>query len=394
MLRLALLVCAVQFAPASDTRTGVDVLVRERFQRLAGRSVGLITNHTGFDRSGRRTIDLLAGAPGVKLSAIFAPEHGVEGTAAPGARIESGRDAATGVPVLSLYGKTRRPTADMLRGIDTLVYDVQDVGARFYTYMSTLGAVMEEAAKNGIDVVVLDRPNPIDGVTVEGPVSDPDRTSFIAYFPMPARYGMTIGELAMMFNGEKKMGVKLAVVRMDNWRRAEWFDQTGLRWVDPSPNLRNLYSTTLYPGLNVLNMRGLSIGRATEHPYNVLGAPWIEEARLAARLNSRGIEGVSFVPVRFTPAADNFAGQECGGVFLNLLDRRRLNTGRLGVELVAALWNLYPGRFDLDGTLARVGSKAVVDAIRRGEDPARIERSWQPGLERFRQIRARYLLYE
>lgn len=394
LLWLAWLMCAAQAAFAGDVQTGIDVLAAGNFLQLAGRTVGLITNHSGFDRSGRRTIDLLAEAPGVKLAAIFSPEHGLEGMAAPGARVDSGRDAKTGVPVFSLYGSTRRPTAEMLRNIDTLVYDVQDVGARFYTYMATLGGAMEEAAARGIEVMVLDRPDPINGTVVEGPVQDPDLQSFIAWFPMPTRYGMTIGELARMFNGERRMGVKLTVVKLRNWRRMEWFDQTGLRWVNPSPNLRNLYATALYPGLNMLNMRGVSIGRATENPYNVLGAPWIDERRLAGYLNGRGIAGASFVPVRFTPSADTFAGLECGGVFINVLDRDRLNTGRLGIELVAALWKLYPGRFDPDKTLPRVGSRKVLEAIKRGEDPAGMERIWQPDLERFRRIRARYLLYE
>jgi uncharacterized protein YbbC (DUF1343 family) len=392
--QVAALAWMVGAASASDVKTGVDVLAAGGFRQLAGKRVGVITNHTGLDRKGRRTIDVLASAPGVRLTAIFAPEHGVEGTAAPGARIESGRDAKSGTPIYSLYGQAKRPTAEMLRGVDVIVYDVQDVGARFYTYMSTLGAAMEEAAARGVEVVVLDRPNPINGVAVEGPVQDADQTSFVGYFPMPTRYGMTIGELAMMFNAEKKMGVKLTVAPMENWRRQDWYDQTGLRWIDPSPNLRNLYATALYPGVNMLNMRSFSLGRATDHPYEVAGAPWVDGVRLAAYLNARAIVGASFTPVRFTPAADNFGGQECGGVFVNLLDRDRLNTGRLGIELLAALWKLYPERFDLDGTLRRVGSKAVLAAIRRGEDPERVERIWGPDVERFRRLRAKYLLYK
>ncbi|MCZ2077492.1 MAG: DUF1343 domain-containing protein [Bryobacterales bacterium] len=388
------LIVAASAAFAGNVRTGIDVLAASGFRQLAGKRVGLITNHSGFDRSGRRTVDLLAKAGNLELVAIFSPEHGISGTSwGREGRAES-TDAATGVPILNLWGKTQRPTPEMLRGIDTLVYDIQDVGARFYTYMATLGVAMEEAAVHKIEVVVLDRPNPINGATVEGPVQDPDLLGFVCYFPMPARYGMTIGEQAMMFNAEKKMGLKLTVVKMENWRRRDWFDQTGLRWVKPSPNLRDFYSVVFYPALNMLNMNGMSIGRATENPYNLLGAPWIDGEKLAAYLNGRKIAGVSFIPLRFTPSGDRFGGEECGGVFVNLLDRERLNTGRLGIELVAALWKLYPGQFVLDRTLHRVGSRKVLAAIRRGDDPESIERGLRADLERFRQIRAKYLLYE
>ncbi len=391
---MAPLILAASAAFAGDVRTGIDVLAAGGFRQLAGRRVGLITNHLGFDRSGRRTVDLLAEAGNFELVAIFSPEHGIEGTFWGREGSARSTDAATGLRILNLWGKTQRPTPEMLRGIDILVYDIQDVGARFYTYMATLGVAMEEAAVRGIEVVVLDRLNPIGGATVEGPVQDEDLIGFVCYFPMPSRYGMTIGEQAMMFNAEKKMGLRLTVVKMENWRRADWFDRTGLRWVNPSPNLRNLYAVALYPALNMLNMNGLSIGRAPENPYHVLGAPWIDGERLAAYLNGRNIAGVSFIPLRFTPLADRFGGEECGGMFLNLLDRERLNTGRLGVELVAALWKLYPERFALQRTLHRVGSRKVLGAIRRGGDPAAVERSWQGELERFRQIRPRYLLYE
>lgn len=392
--RVAPLIVAASAAFAGDVRTGIDVLEADGFRQLAGKRVGLITNHSGFDRSGRRTIDLLAKAGNLELVAVFSPEHGIDGTSWGRDGSLRSTDAAAGVPILNLWGKTQRLTPEMLRGIDTLVYDIQDVGARFYTYLATLGVAMEEAAIHKIEVVVLDRPNPIGGATVEGPVQDEDLLGFVCYFPMPSRYGMTIGEQALMFNAEKKMGLKLTVVKMENWRRADWFDQTGLRWVNPSPNLRSLYSVALYPALNMLNMQGMSIGRATENPYNILGAPWIDGERLAAYLNGRNIPGVSFVPLRFTPSGDRFGGEECGGVFLNLLDRERLNTGRLGIELVAALWKLYPERFELQRTLHRVGSRKVLDAIRRGEDPVAIERSWQEDLEKFRKVRARYLIYE
>ncbi len=392
---LVWLTVVIPVAFAGDVRTGIDVLIANNCRQLAGKRVGLITNHSGFDRTGRRTIDLLASASGVKLVAIFAPEHGIDGNAGAGAAVTDTRDSKTGVPIQSLYGTARRPTAEMLRGSDTLVYDIQDVGVRFYTYIATLGMAMEEAARLGIEVIILDRPNPINGVTVEGPVQDPDRLSFIAYFPMPVRYGMTIGELAAMFNAEKKMRVKLTVIKMENWHRAEWFDQTGLRWVNPSPNLQDLYSVTIHGALNMLNRRDISVGRTTENPYSIFGAPWIDDMRISSYLNGRNLAGVRFIPLRFVPNGDRYAGQECGGAFVHLVDRDQLNTGRVGIELIAALWKLCPDRFDplAEPTLQRVGSKRVLEAIKRGDDPSQVERIWQPDVRNFRRMRAKYLLY-
>ncbi len=393
---LLLLVLPAALIQAQDVKTGIDVLVEHEFRELLGKRAGVITNHSGLDRRGRRTVDLLAAAPGVKLVAIFSPEHGLEGTA--DKPVPSGRDAKTGLPVYSLYGDVRKPAPEMLKGVDTLVYDIQDVGTRFYTYIATLGLAMEEAGPRGIEVVVLDRPNPVNALAVEGPVQDDELLGFLAYFPIPSRYGMTIGELALMFNAERKMGVKLVVVPMAGWKRSQWFDQTGLRWVDPSPALRNMHAVALYGGFNMLYITGapdISLGRGTDAPYEMFGAPWVEDERaLAAYLNARRIPGVSFLPVRFTPKASAYAGKECGGVFVHLLDRNSLNTARLGIELLSAMWKLYPRRFNIDGTLRRVGSKKVLEAIKAGADPAEIERSWQKRLEAFRRMRERYLIYK
>ena len=373
--------------------TGIDILVAQRFAPLAGLRVGLITNHTGRDREGRRTIDLLHDAPRVKLKAIFGPEHGFTGTAAEGARVASGKDPATGVPVYSLYGGTLRPTEKMLEGLDALVFDIQDAGVRFYTYITTLGYAMEAAAKKGIPIYVLDRPNPINGLSVEGPILDRDQISFVGYFPMPVRHGMTVGELAEMFNRENNIGAKLHVVKMQGWERGDWFDETGLVWVNPSPNLRSLTEATLYPGVAMVEGANVSVGRGTDTPFELLGAPWIDARQLATYLNERRIQGVRFVPVDFTPSSGPFAGQVCHGTNIVLLDREALNSPELGVELVAALHHLFADQFQLEKTLPLVGARWVLDDIRKGRDArAIVLHSYEP-LEPFRQTRARYLLY-
>jgi uncharacterized protein YbbC (DUF1343 family)/CubicO group peptidase (beta-lactamase class C family) len=374
-------------------QTGIDVLVAENFAPLAGMRVGLITNHTGRDAQGRRTIDLLYRAPGVKLRAIFGPEHGFTGTADEGAPVASGQDPATHLPVYSLYGKTTRPTDKMLAGLDALVFDIQDAGVRFYTYVTTLGYAMEAAAKKGVAVYVLDRPNPINGFSIEGPVLDKDLTSFVAYFPMPVRHGMTVGELAEMFNCENHLGVKLHVIKMRGWERTDWYDETGLPWVKPSPNLRTLTEATLYPGVAMVEGANVSVGRGTDTPFELLGAPWIESRKLAAHLNERKIQGVRFLPVEFTPRSGPFKGQVCHGISLVLLDRQALNSPELGVELVAALYRLFPQDFQIDKTLALVGARGVLAALKKGHDPGSIVRRSYEAREPFRRMREKYLLY-
>jgi uncharacterized protein YbbC (DUF1343 family)/CubicO group peptidase (beta-lactamase class C family) len=374
-------------------QTGIDVLVAENFAPLAGMRVGLITNHTGRDAQGRRTIDLLYRAPGVKLRAIFGPEHGFTGTADEGAPVASGQDPATHLPVYSLYGKTTRPTDKMLAGLDALVFDIQDAGVRFYTYVTTLGYAMEAAAKKRVAVYILDRPNPINGFSIEGPVLDKDLTSFVAYFPMPVRHGMTVGELAEMFNRENHLGVKLHVIKMRGWERTDWYDETGLPWVKPSPNLRTLTEATLYPGVAMVEGANVSVGRGTDTPFELLGAPWIESRKLAAHLNERKIQGVRFLPVEFTPRSGPFKGQVCHGISLVLLDRQALNSPELGVELVAALYRLFPQDFQIDKTLALVGARGVLAAIKKGHDPGSIMRRSYEAREPFRRMREKYLLY-
>ncbi len=375
----------------SRVRTGIEFLAAQNFAPLAGKRVGLITNQTGRDSSGRRTIDLLYAAPKVKLKAIFTPEHGLSGQAE--SKVPSGRDKATKVRVYSLYGDDLRPTTKMLKGLDVLIFDLQDAGARFYTYLSTLGYAMEAAAQKGIPFYVLDRPNPINASLVQGPVMDGDFKSFTGYFPLPWRHGMTLGELARMFNEENKIGAQLKVVRMIGYQRNAWFDETGLPWVNPSPNLRSLTQTALYPSVALVEGANVSVGRGTDKPFELLGAPWIEAQELADELNGRHIPGVEFRPATFTPDGNRFKRQVCYGVQVILTDRQVLDSATLGVEIISALWRLYPQDFEIDKTLSLVGSHLVHQVIKEGQDPQVIAQNWQALLAEFQTLRSRYLLY-
>jgi uncharacterized protein YbbC (DUF1343 family) len=372
--------------------TGIDVLASEGFARLRGKRVALLTNQTGRARDGASTIDLLAHAPGVTLVALFSPEHGIRGQL--DESVASSRDDATGLPIYSLYGETRRPTDQMLAGIDTLVVDLQDIGARLYTYPSTVAYVMEEASKRHLRVVVLDRPNPIDGFDVEGPFQDASAVGFSGYLQMPLRHGLTIGELARLFNGERNLAVDLDVVAMKNWRRQDWFDETGLAWANPSPNMRNMVAATLYPGVGAIEGTNLSVGRGTDTPFEQLGAPWIDGTELAAVLNARAVPGIRFYPVTFTPAPGaKLAGQACHGVFMIVTDRDRLRPVRVGLEIAAALSRRYGQQFKLEDAAALFGPKAMLERIRHGDDPAAIAASWAADEAKWRLMRAKYLLY-
>ncbi len=380
---------------ASDTpdrvQPGIEVLAAEGFASLKGKNVGVITNHTGIDAAGRSTLSRLCQAPGVKVRAIFSPEHGLYGNL--DEKVSSCTDPASGLPVYSLYGKVQKPTAQMLRGLDALVYDIQDVGARFYTYITTMAYAMEAAAAANLDFYVLDRPDPITATVVQGPVLDSDLKSFIGYFPLPLRYGMTAGELAQLFNKERGIGARLHVVKMAGYHRSAWFDQTGLPWVNPSPNLRSLTQAILYPGVGLVESANLSVGRGTPTPFEVVGAPWISGARLADYLNKRQLKGIAFEPVTFVPAASPYRGQRCQGVRLRVVDRNALDSPALGLELASAATCLYPGQFQLGNTLGMVGSRQVIQALKCNEDPREIQRRYQPGLQAFLRLRAKYLLY-
>ncbi len=381
-------------------KTGIDVLEEHAFDVLQAASgkkrIGLVTNQTGADSLGLRTIDVLAKAPGVSLDAIFSPEHGVTGTLDT-TGIGNSVDAATGVPVYSVYGGTdaaRRPPADVMKNLDAVVFDIQDAGARFYTYETTLGYFLEGAAQAGIEMIVLDRPDPITGSFVQGPLSDAGRESFTNYWTVPVRHGMTMGELAKMFNAERNINAKLTVVPMDGWQRGDWFDSTGLLWVNPSPNLRSVTEAALYPGVAIIEGTNVSVGRGTDTPFELLGAPWMKSKELAAYLNARGIAGVRFVPVTFTPTASNYAGQMCSGVNIIVTDRNGFDAPELGIELAAALRKLYPADFKIERTTELLMNQSVYDALVVGQDPRRIAQDWQEGLEKFQKVREKYLIYK
>jgi uncharacterized protein YbbC (DUF1343 family) len=376
---------------AAQTLTGIDVLEAQDFAPLAGKRIGLITNQTGVDRSGHSTIDLLAHTPGVKLVALFSPEHGIRG--AVDERVSSTKDEATGLPIYSLYGEAERPTPAMLAGVDVLVFDVQDAGVRFYTYITTMGYAMEAAAQRHLPFYLLDRPDPLGGERIEGPMLDRERTNFVAYFPMPVRMSMTLGEMAKMFNVQKKIGCDLHVIRLQNWQRQMLFEDTGLPWINPSPNLRSPVAGLLYPGLEILQAAGVSVGRGTSQPFEVLGAPWIRGDELAAELNRRAIPGVRFVPEKFTPESGLYRGELCEGVRISLENRAELQTMRMGMEIATALAKFYPDKFDPAKAIELIGNAGTVQQLQSGADPAAIVASWSADLAAFRKLRAKYLLY-
>jgi uncharacterized protein YbbC (DUF1343 family)/CubicO group peptidase (beta-lactamase class C family) len=384
-------------------KNGIDVLEEHGFDALqpaAGatgkKRIGLVTNQTGVDSQGLRTIDVLAKAPGVSLEAIFSPEHGVTGTLDT-TGIGNSVDAATGVPVYSVYGGTdaaRHPPADVMKNLDAVVFDIQDAGVRYYTYETTLGYFLEGAAQAGIELIVLDRPDPVTGSFVQGPVSDAGKENFTDYWTEPVRPGMTMGELAKMFNAERNINAKLTVVSMDGWQRGDWFDSTGLVWVNPSPNLRSVTEAALYPGVGIIEGTNVSVGRGTDTPFELLGAPWMKSKELAAYLNARGIAGVRFVPVTFTPISSNYAGQLCSGVNIVVTDRNGFDAPELGMELAAALRKLYPADYKIERLPELLMNQGVYDALVAGQDPRRIAQDWQEGLQKFVKLREKYLIYK
>jgi uncharacterized protein YbbC (DUF1343 family) len=374
-----------------DVLTGIDVLAKEDFRRLQGRRVGLVTNHTGVDRQGRTTIDLLYGAKGVTLVALFSPEHGIRGAVE--AKVADSKDEKTGLPIYSLYGERRTPSAETLQGIDTLVFDIQDAGCRFYTYISTLGYVLEAAAEHKLRVVVLDRPNPIGGLAVQGPVLDSGRESFIAYHALPVRHGMTVGELARLFNAERKLGADLEVICMEGWHRGDFYDRTGLHWINPSPNLRSLTEALLYPGIGLLETTNVSVGRGTDRPFEWVGAPWLDGRRLATALARENLPGVRFVPLRRTPVASVYKGESCDGVQLIVDDWVRFEPLSAGLGFASVLRKLYPDVWRVEHYDDLLRHRATWEGLKRGVDWRELEQTWQPELQRFRETRRHYLIY-
>jgi uncharacterized protein YbbC (DUF1343 family) len=383
-----------QPAAATDrpVLTGIDVLLRDNFRQIAGRRVALITNHTGLDRERRPTASLLAKAEGVRLVAIFGPEHGATGRFDQ-ADVPDGKDESTGVPVKSLYGKTKRPTAEMLAEIDAIVFDIQDIGCRFYTYVSTMLEAMKAAAEHKKAFVVLDRPNPIDGVTMAGPLVDPGRETFVGCHPIPLRHGMTVGELANMFAADLKLDLDLTVVPCEGWRRDDAFDATGLEWIDPSPNMRSLTEAFLYPGIGLLEFTNLSVGRGTDTPFEVIGAPWLDGRALADALAARRIPGVAFVPIRFTPAASTFSGRECGGVNIAITNRAAFDPVRVGLEIAVAIRRLHPREWEAEKLDVLLLHKATLEAILDGDGADGVLQKSRDGLENFARRRGAHTLY-
>ncbi|HEY9504145.1 MAG TPA: DUF1343 domain-containing protein, partial [Pyrinomonadaceae bacterium] len=376
----------------SRVLNGIDVLERDNFSQLANKRVGLITNHTGRDREGRQTIDVLNKASNVKLTALFSPEHGIRGLA--DEKISDSRDEATGLPIYSLYGESRRPTAEQLKNLDALVFDIQDIGVRFYTYISTLGYALEEAGKAKVPVYVLDRPNPIGGLDVEGPLTDEDKSTFTSYHRIPVRHGLTVGELAQLYVRDRKIDCQLHVIKMEGWKRSMWFDETSQTWVNPSPNMRSLTEATLYPGIGLLETTNVSVGRGTDTPFELIGAPWIQAGKLADYLNQRALPGVRFVPLNFTPKASVFKDEACGGVNIIVTDRTTFRPLLTGIEIAVGLRRLYPSEWKVDSYGRLLVNSATLDRVKRGDSAREIVASWNNQLEEFRQSRAGILLYE
>jgi uncharacterized protein YbbC (DUF1343 family) len=376
--------------PTAEVLNGIDVLKRNGFAPLKGLRVGLITNHTGTDRDRNPTIDLLHKADGVHLVALFSPEHGIRG--ALDEKVSDSTDQKTGLPVYSLYGERRSPSPEQLAKVDALVFDIQDVGCRFYTYISTMGNSLEAAGKTGKQFFVLDRVNPINGTQVEGPVLQGEE-SFTGWHKIPVRHGMTVGELARLFNEERGLKAKLTVIPVENWQRNFYFDQTSLPWINPSPNMRSLTEAILYPGIGLLETTSLSVGRGTDTPFELIGAPYIHELRLATELNSAGLPGIRFVPVQFTPTSSTFKGQLCKGVNLLVTDRAALPSVELGITIASTLQRLYPKEFGLDKFNRLLVHKPTLDALREQRPLIAIKSLWIPDLQSFRARREKYLLY-
>lgn len=369
---------------------GIDVLQRDSFAPLQGLRVGLITNQTGVNAERTPTIDLLAQAPKVKLRALFSPEHGIRG-ALDQEKINDSVDRKTGRPIHSLYGERRAPTPEQMAELDALAFDIQDIGCRFYTYISTLRLCLEAAAQANKKFFILDRVNPVSGIAVEGP-SIVDKETFTATHAIPLRHGMTVGELALMLNGERKIQADLQVIRVEGWRRELLFDQTGLPWVNPSPNMRSLEAALLYPGIGLLEF-SISVGRGTDSPFEILGAPYADDRQLAYELNKLGLPGLRFMPVRFTPTASVFKDQPCGGVHLQITDREALRPVQAGMAIVAVFQRLYPKQFNLEKVNTLLNHASLLKAAKDGKSGIEISRLWASETAAFEARRAAFLLY-
>jgi uncharacterized protein YbbC (DUF1343 family) len=376
----------------AKTMTGLDVLEDDGFRELKGKRVGLITNQTGLDRSGRRDVDVML-ASGVHVVTLFSPEHGMTGTQ--NTAVGNASDAKSGLPIVSLYQPNqRRLTGARMRDLDALVYDIQDIGARFYTYSCTMLYALEEAAKAKKPFFILDRPNPITGTHVEGPVIDKDLESFVGCYDIPLRHGMTFGELATMANAEQHWAAELHIIKMKDWERGDWFDATTLTWIDPSPNMRSLNAALLYPGIAMLEAdANYSVGRGTDAPFEQIGADWMQGQPLAQYLNSRFIPGVRVYATKFRPVSSNFTGKEVEGVRFVVTDREAFDSTRLGTEVAAALQRLFPGKPDLDKCRYLIGNREAIQEIKSGRDASIVWSQAQEEAKQFEERRKPYLLY-
>jgi uncharacterized protein YbbC (DUF1343 family) len=392
MLISLLLVSTLLANAAPKVLNGIDVLREQNFAPLAGKNVGLITNHTGLAADGTTTIDLLFRSKVCRLVALFSPEHGIRGIVDD--PVGSSTDESTGLPIFSLYGESRRPTSGMLKGIDALVFDIQDIGARFYTYITTMAYCMEAAAKQGIPYYVLDRPNLIGGLKVEGPMLDSDKSSFVGYMPLPVRHGMTVGELARYFNTEKNIGAQLHVIEMKGWQRSFYLWDTGQPWIDPSPNMRNMLAAILYPGICLLEGTNVSVGRGADRPFEVVGAPWIEPRSFAAALKEVQPPGVEFVPIFFTPSASSNRGIRCGGVHILITNCEKLNSVLVGLTLISVLHRLYPAQFELEKVIDLLGNAEAMRSLKAGQSPAEALQAGSPEIRDFLVKRRKALIYD
>ena len=394
--------CAEKRAPVIP---GLDVLLTEHLDLIRGKRVGIVTNYTAVTRHGTSIVDTLSSIPGVCVTALFGPEHGIRGNRSAGAYVESYVDSLTGIRVYSLYGKTRKPTPAMLDSVDVLLFDIQDIGARFYTYISTMGLAMEAAAENHIPFIVLDRPNPITGDIVEGPILNPDLKSFVGMYPIPIRHGLTIGELAKMINGEgwleNGVGADLTVVPMKNWQRRMWFDQTGLRWIKTSPNMPDLETATLYPGMCLIEGTDVSEGRGTHSPFKIIGAPWMKGDSLKQVIDSFHPLGLMVKAAEFVPQSipemsphPKYEGEVCSGLELKLANRNIFRSVSFGVTLLSAIHQLYLNKFSFKkGFDLLAGTETLREQIQNGVPPKKIVAGWSKKLSEFKITREKYLLY-
>lgn len=386
-------------SPQDRIKLGIEVLLESQLDLLKGKKVGLITNPTGVDGNLKSTVDLLWENSEVKLVALFGPEHGIRGDLPAGKYVKSYTDKKTGLPVFSLYGKTRKPTREMLKGIDILIFDIQDVGVRYYTYISTMALSMEAAREKEIEFVVLDRPNPLGGINVEGPILEKKFKSFIGMYPIPIVHGMTVGELAKLFNDEFGIGAKLTVVKMEGWRRDMFFEETGLPWINTSPHIPTPLTACLYPATGFIGeLKVISTGIGTTRPFEYIGAPWIEAEELAEELNRQQLPGVYFRPVHYQPFYALHAGKECHGIQIHILDGKKFKPVETGIHLISALKELYPEKMKFSlgtGSFDKaLGTEKVSLSLKEGKSPEEIILSWQNDLKKFLAIRHKYLLYD